>query len=65
MESMATPCPVGDGGNTTIINQDEQLILLKTFAAIEVRSGVEPLWQEDDSHIQGIYAQETSDVGGS
>lgn len=31
-------CPKGDGGNSTITNQDEAMILERTTQTIEVRS---------------------------
>lgn len=59
----ADPCPTGDGGNSTITNQDEQAILNTTVTAVPVRGTA--LGSEDDSHLQGQYAVMATDVAGS
>lgn len=47
---MAGPyCPEGDGGNSTLTNQDEQLILNATVAAVPIQNTA--LGREDDSHV--------------
>jgi len=60
---MPTPCPTGDGGNKNLVNQDEQLILDKTFAAITMGSAPDSMYVEDDSHVTGVYRE--ADVAGS
>lgn len=54
-------CPEGDGGNTTIINQDEQLILTATVSAVPIRNTA--LGTEDDSHV--VLGFRDADVAGS
>jgi hypothetical protein len=54
-------CPTGNGGNSTITNQDEQLILNATVAAVPVRGTA--LGTEDDSHVSLGYHD--GDVAGS
>lgn len=56
-------CPTGNGGNSTITNQDEQLILTATVAAVPVQGTA--LGTEDDSHLQGQYKVMAGDVAGS
>lgn len=45
----------GDGGNLTIINQDEQEILNRAVASVPMVAA--PGSQEDDSHVQGIFRE--------
>lgn len=54
-------CPEGSGGNITIINQDEQLILNATLAAVPIRNTA--LGTEDDSHV--VLGFRDADVAGS
>lgn len=56
-------CPEGDGGNSQVTNQDEQLILNATVAAVPVQGTA--LGAEDDSHLQGQYKVMAGDVAGS
>jgi hypothetical protein len=56
-------CPEGDGGNSTITNQDEAMILAQTIGSMPIR-GVD-VYTEDDSHLQGQYKIMASDVAGS
>lgn len=60
---MSTPgyCPTGDGGNSTITNQDEQLILNATVAAVPIQNTA--LGSEDDSHV--VIGFRDGDVAGS
>jgi hypothetical protein len=61
---MAGPyCPEGDGGNSTVTNQDEAVILAATVAAVPVQGTA--LGTEDDSHLQGQYKVMAGDVAGS
>lgn len=60
---MATPCPTGDGGNKNLVNQDEQMILNKTFAAVTMGAMPDRMYTEDDSHVTGVYRE--ADVAGS
>lgn len=62
-DTMPTPCPTGDGGNHNLTNQDEQLILNMTFAAIGMREAPDPMYQENDSFVTGVYRD--GDVAGS
>lgn len=59
---MAATQPTGDGGNTTLRNQNEQDILNRTIAAIPV---VAPAgtYQEDDSYLTPMFRD--GDVAGS
>jgi hypothetical protein len=43
----------GDGGNLTIVNQDEREILDRCVAAVPVVAA--PGSQEDDSHTMGVF----------
>lgn len=61
---MAECCPVGPGGDTTIVNQDETMILDRTIMDAPNRSA-DAGWREDDSHVQGVYKTMSSDFGGS
>lgn len=54
-------CPEGPGGNSTITNQDEQLILNATVAAVAIQNTA--LGTEDDSHVTTGYHD--GDVAGS
>jgi hypothetical protein len=54
-------CPEGNGGNSQITNQDEQLILNATVAAVAIQNT--PLDTEDDSHVSIGYHD--GDVAGS
>lgn len=54
-------CPEGDGGNSTIINQDEQMILNATVNGVQIRNT--GLGTEDDSHVTIGYRD--GDVAGS
>jgi len=54
-------CPVGDGGNTTIVNQDEAMILAQTIGSVPIRTV--PLGTEDDSHV--VIGFRDADVAGS
>jgi hypothetical protein len=54
-------CPEGDGGNSTITNQDEQLILNATVAAVAIQNTA--LGTEDDSHV--VIGFRDADVAGS
>jgi hypothetical protein len=56
-------CPEGNGGNSQITNQDEQLILSATVTAVPVKGTA--LGTEDDSHLQGQYKAMAGDVAGS
>lgn len=63
---MATPMygygvPAGDGGTTTIINQDEQMILDRCVSSVPVT--VAPGGMEDDSRCVGVFRR--ADVAGS
>jgi hypothetical protein len=60
---VSTPncCPTGDGGNSTITNQDEQLILNATVAAVAIQNTA--LGSEDDSHV--VIGFRDGDVAGS
>jgi hypothetical protein len=49
----ADPCPTGDGGNSTITNQNEQAILNTTVTAVPVQNTA--LGTEDDSHVSIGY----------
>lgn len=57
----ANCCPTGDGGNNTITNQDEAMILAATIAATPVE--LTALGSEDDSHVSTGYRD--GDVAGS
>lgn len=50
----------GDGGNSTIVNQDEALILNRCNTMPATPVG----YQEDDSHVQGVFRR-NDDVAGS
>ncbi len=54
-------CPTGDGGSSTITNQDERAILDATIAAVPVRNT--PLGIEDDSHV--VIGYRDGEVAGS
>jgi hypothetical protein len=54
-------CPVGPGGNITIINQDEQAILNAFVAAVPIRDAGAAT--EDDSHV--VMGYHEPDVAGS
>lgn len=54
-------CPEGDGGNSTITNQDEQLILNATLSAVAIQNTA--LGTEDDSHV--VLGFRDGDVAGS
>lgn len=54
-------CPEGDGGNSTITNQDEQLILNATLSAVAIQNTA--LGSEDDSHV--VLGFRDGDVAGS
>jgi hypothetical protein len=54
-------CPTGDGGNKNLVNQDEQLILNATVAAVPVQNTA--LGTEDDSHV--VIGFRDADVAGS
>ncbi|MFF5471050.1 hypothetical protein [Streptomyces achromogenes] len=54
-------CPEGPGGDTTLVNQDEALILAATVAATPVELSV--LGTEDDSHVSLTHRD--GDVAGS
>lgn len=56
-------CPEGDGGNSQVTNQNEQLILNATVAAVAIQGTA--LGTEDDSHLQGQYKVMAGDVAGS
>ena len=60
---MPTPCPTGDGGNSTLTNQNEQDILDKTFAAISMGPAPDSMYTENDSYVTGVYRE--NDVAGS
>lgn len=60
---MNAPCACTNGGNTTIINGDETLTLDATWENTPYRTG--DLSNEDDSHVQGVYSQQTADYAGS
>lgn len=55
------PCPTGDGGNSTITNQDEQAILNATVSAVPIQNTA--LGSEDDSHV--VIGFRDGDVAGS
>lgn len=42
----------GDGGNKTLVNQDEKEMLDACIGAVERREDPEPLWVADDSHVR-------------
>jgi hypothetical protein len=54
-------CPVGPGGNMTIVNQDEAMILAQTIGSVPIRTV--PLGMEDDSHVSPSHRD--GDVAGS
>lgn len=62
-DTMPTPCPTGDGGNSTLTNQDECEIFDKTLAAINMGAAPDSMYVEDDSHVMGVYRE--ADVAGS
>lgn len=54
-------CPVGPGGNLTLVNQDEAAILAATMATVAVE--LTALGTEDDSHVTPGWRD--GDVAGS
>lgn len=54
-------CPEGNGGNSTITNQDEQMILNATVSTVPIQNT--ELGTEDDSHVTIGYHD--ADVAGS
>lgn len=54
-------CPVGPGGNMTLVNQDEAMILAATIAATPME--LSALGTEDDSHVTPSFRD--GDVMGS
>lgn len=52
---MATAVPTADGGNRTLVNQDEDDILDRTVEGYNVRDGTESMWEQDDSHVMDVY----------
>ena len=58
---MAANCaPTGNGGNSTITNQDEAQILARVVPSTPMRAEG---YQEDDSHVRQAHREPT--VGGS
>jgi hypothetical protein len=52
---MTHPCPpCGDGGNTTIHNQDEAEILARVTSGVPTRAEG---YQEDDSHVHPVHRE--------
>lgn len=54
-------CPEGNGGNSTLANQDEAQILAATIAAVPTQGTA--LGSEDDSHVSPSHRD--GDVAGS
>lgn len=54
-------CPEGDGGNSTVTNQDEQMILNATVSAVAIQNT--SLGTEDDSYVTPGFGD--GDVAGS
>lgn len=50
----------GDGGNSTLTNQDEALILMRCVSDVPVMTVG---WQADDSHINPAFREPS--VGGA
>jgi hypothetical protein len=57
---MAAPNPCGNGGNSTVHNQNEAEILAGVVTGYPTRAEG---YQEDDSHLMGTFYE--TDVAGS
>ena len=62
---MAAHPATGPSGNSTLTNLEECDVLDGTIEGTPVRNDIDPMFQEEDSYVQGVYATMISDVGGS